>query len=427
MVLAFRVSFAAFATSRKGLCLMAKAREENAKKADDDSGDVKLVRLHVVLARCGVGSRRDCEELITEGRVAVDNKVITELGASVRPDQKIKVDGQNLRPERKMYYMVNKPKGLICTNEDPQGRPCVVDMFPKNSGRLFTVGRLDENSIGLILVTNDGELAHRLAHPKFEVPKIYRVQVAGTPTQETLVQLRRGVHFSDGKFKIEGIRSVKTKGRSSILEVILLEGQNREVRRLFARVGHKVMQLERVGFGPLRLKDVLPGRFRSLTPQERMILLKYAAQDPSQHKRLIPDELPMPPPKPKPKPMPVEKGPSLVEVSAVQRRGRADMTGRRLDRFGQTVTPQRFHDEFDSDVDGPMQDLSRHPAFGGRPVAPRTDKRPAGSKSLIRSGRDNEIPVAPKFRAGSTSKRHPGAVKPGRAKKAVGKPGRKGR
>lgn len=404
---------------------MAKTREE----AATDSGDVKLTRLQVVLARCGLGSRRDCEELITQGRVSVDGTVVTELGASVRPDQKVRVDGENVRPERKMYYMVNKPKGLICTNDDPHGRPGVVDLFPKNSGRLFTVGRLDENSIGLIIVTNDGELAHRLAHPKFEVPKIYRVQVAGIPNQETLVQLRRGIHFSDGKFKIEGIRSVKAKGRSAILEVILLEGQNREVRRLFARVGHKVMQLERVGFGPLRLKDVLPGRFRVLTPQERMILLKYAEQDASQHKKAIPQEmpLPVPPPKPKPKPVEKERGPSLVEVSAVKRRGRADMTGRRLDRFGNTVTPMRVPEGFEREDDGPLSDLSLHPAFGGRPVAPKPDRRPAGSKATMRGGRGDEIPIDTRFLASRNTKRHPGAVKPGKAKKAPQRPNRKGR
>ncbi len=362
------------------------------KASVSESTDPKLVRLQAMMARCGVGSRRDCEELITTGRVTVDNKLVTQLGACVRPDQKIAVDGESIRPERKVYYMVNKPKGLICTNEDPTGRPRVVDMFPKNSGRLFTVGRLDENSIGLILVTNDGELAYRLAHPKFRVPKTYRLQVAGTPTPETIIQLRRGIHFSDGKFKVEGIRDVKRKGRSSVLEVVLLEGQNRELRRLFARVGHKVMQLERVGFGPLRLKNVPLGQARVLTPQERTLLLKYASQSVSARAAQIPEELPLPPPKPKAKPaVSAEQRPAIVEVSAVRRRGRRDMTGRRLDRLGNTLTPARLHDDFDSDVDGPLSDLTKHPAFAGRPapVRPKPD-RPTTGRSSIRGGRKTE-------------------------------------
>jgi len=410
----------------KGSCRMAKTRVTTGTK-DEAVTDEKLVRLQVVMARCGIGSRRDCEEYITTGRVVVDGKVVTELGACVRADQKIKVDGESIRPERKVYYMVNKPKGVICTNDDQQGRPCVTDMFPKNSGRLFTVGRLDENSVGLILVTNDGELAHRLAHPKYQVPKTYRVQVAGTPTPETILQLRRGIHFSDGKFKIEGIRSVKAKGRSSILEVILLEGQNREVRRLFARVGHKVMQLERVGFGPLRLKDVLSGRFRPLMPQERTLLLKYAAQDPVMHKNALPDELPLPPPKPKPKPVSVDKGSSLVEVSAVRRRGRADMTGRRLDRYGQAVTPVRLREDFDSDIDGPLTDMSLHPAFAGRPVAPRPVDRRSVGKAILRGRPTDDAAKGRGSKGGASAARRPGLPKPARGKKPFGKPPRKGR
>lgn len=374
--------------------------------------DPEVIRLQVMMARCGVGSRRDCEELISTGRVTVDGEVVEQLGACVRPDQKVSVDGESIRPERKVYYMVNKPKGLICTNEDPHGRSRVIDMFPKNSGRLFTVGRLDENSVGLLLVTNDGELAYRLAHPKFRVPKTYKVQVAGIPTPETIVQLRRGIHFSDGKFKIEGVRDVKRKGRSSILEVVLLEGQNREVRRLFARVGHKVMQLERVGFGPLRLKAVPLGRFRPLTAQERTLLLKYSQQPVSSRK--TPEEEPLPPRPPKPV-VPVEKGPALVEVTAVTRRGRRDMTGRRVDRLGQPVAPQRLMPDFDRDDDEPLNDLSQHPAFGGR------------SKAEAHSPEKRVRVGSLKSKPGATSAGRPGGKttfggKPGR-KSAARKPG----
>jgi 23S rRNA pseudouridine2605 synthase len=226
-------------------------------------------RLQKVLAAAGIGSRRQCEEYIVAGRVSVDGRDVHELGTTVIPwKQEIRVDGEKLKSEQKVYYLLNKPKGYLCTNNDPAGRARVIDLFPNESARLFTVGRLDENSQGLILVTNDGDLANRLAHPRYQVPRTYRVQVAGNPTPETLKELRSGLRFSDGKFRIKGIRRVGTQGRSTYLEIVLTEGHNREIRRLLARVGHKVIQLERISFGPINLGRVAEGKHRKLKPTE---------------------------------------------------------------------------------------------------------------------------------------------------------------
>jgi len=234
------------------------------------------VRLQVALARCGFGSRRACEEFIEAGRVSVNGTVVTTPGKKVNlREDKVLVDDEAIRPERPAYYMVNKPKGMLCTNRDPSGRSRVIDLFPKKAGRVFPIGRLDENTVGLILVTNDGEMSHLLAHPKFRVPKVYQVQVAGNPTQETLKQLRQGLYFSDGRFKVERVKRIGRRGKSTILEVMIKEGRNREIRRLFARIGHKVMKLERTAFGPLQLRSVAVGRARPLTREEIKLLRDY--------------------------------------------------------------------------------------------------------------------------------------------------------
>ncbi len=227
------------------------------------------IRLQRFLASTGLGSRRHCEEFIVAGRVTIDGRVIHDLGTRVDPQrQHVRVDGELVRREPTRYFVLNKPRGFLCTNLDPAGRPRAVDLVPAGRLRLFTVGRLDESSQGLILVTNDGELAHRLAHPRFQVPRTYVVQVAGRPTPETLASLRQGLFFHEGRFRFQSIRRVATRGNSTLLEVGLDHGQNREIRRLFARVGHKVMRLTRIAFGPLRLGRLPEGRFRPLTPAE---------------------------------------------------------------------------------------------------------------------------------------------------------------
>lgn len=230
------------------------------------------MRLQRYLASAGLGSRRHCEEYITEGRVTVDGDV-AELGVQVDPEeQEIAFDGEVLRKERTRYYALNKPPGYICTHRDPAGRPQVTELFPHKGPRLFTVGRLDEHSEGLLIVTNDGELANKLAHPRYRIDRIYKVQVAGHPKRETLQELEKGMYFDGGRFKCESARAVKKQGKSTHLELKLREGRNREIRRLLARVGHKVMKLERVGFGPIKLGRLKPGEHRELKPQEVIAL-----------------------------------------------------------------------------------------------------------------------------------------------------------
>ena len=236
------------------------------KKLESNSS---LIRLQRVLAMAGVDSRRHCEEYILTGRVTVDGHTVTELGSRVDPStQIVKLDGERLKIERPVYYLLNKPKACLCTNNDPDGRMRAIDLLPKERQRLFTVGRLDENSTGLLLCTNDGELANRLAHPRFRVKKLYSVQVAGVPTREAVQQLKDGMYFADGRFKADDVRLVRTHGQSAFLEIELTEGQNREIRRLLARIGHKVLVLQRVALGPLRLGDIPEGSYRPLNEAE---------------------------------------------------------------------------------------------------------------------------------------------------------------
>jgi 23S rRNA pseudouridine2605 synthase len=225
-------------------------------------------RLQKVLAAAGVGSRRECEELIVEGRVEVDRQVVSELGTRVDPtSQQIRVDGTMLPRPKREYYLLNKPTGVVCTNRDPSGRARVID-FIRSNERLFPVGRLDRNSEGLILVTNDGELSNKLTHPRYGIEKTYRVRVAGHPTAQLLSKLRRGVRLSDGVARVASIVTKRRYKESTELEIVLNEGRNRELRRILARIGHKVLSLKRIAIGPLRLGDLPVGAHRPLERDE---------------------------------------------------------------------------------------------------------------------------------------------------------------
>jgi 23S rRNA pseudouridine2605 synthase len=215
------------------------------------------------------GSRRQCEELILAGRIEVDRHVLRELGARVDPHkQEIRVDGELLQQPGRAYYAVNKPIGVVTTNNDPARRPRVVDLVSSDSTRLFAVGRLDLNSEGLILVTNDGELAHRLTHPRFGVAKVYRVLVAGQPDPKVLATLRQGVRLAEGIARAERIVVHQQLAKSTVLEMVLREGRNREIRRMFAQTGHKVLRLLRIAVGPIRLGKLPSGHCRRLTDSE---------------------------------------------------------------------------------------------------------------------------------------------------------------
>ncbi|MGI6402562.1 MAG: pseudouridine synthase [Thermoguttaceae bacterium] len=257
------------------------ARAPKSKKSQDDSNFNAAAdrgfRLQQVLAAAGYGSRRQCEAFITEGRVEVDGQIVTELGVRVKPgEQKIRVDGEGLPKVKPVYVALNKPKNTLCTNSDPQGRRRAIDFLPDELGRLFPVGRLDKNSEGLLLLTNDGALAQRLAHPSYKIPKTYRVQVAGLVDYELVNALKRGVHIAEGIVQADDATIRSSHKRSSTLEITLTEGKNREIRRMLARVGHKVMQLRRVQLGTIKLGRLGPGEYRHLTASEVAELYRLA-------------------------------------------------------------------------------------------------------------------------------------------------------
>jgi 23S rRNA pseudouridine2605 synthase len=235
-----------------------------------------LVRLQKALAAAGVGSRRQCEELIVEGRVDVDGETVTELGTRVDPTrQEIYVDGEKLRRAKRVYYLINKPIGVISTNFDPTGRARVIDFAPSRE-RLFTIGRLDKSSDGLILATNDGELTDLLTHPRYGVEKTYLAEVAGSPSPESLEKLRKGVHLAEGFAHAKRVHVRRSHKHSTVMEIVLDEGRNREVRRLLARIGHKVMKLRRIAMGPMRLGTLKPGESRALRAEEVEELYRVA-------------------------------------------------------------------------------------------------------------------------------------------------------
>ncbi|GAA1770831.1 hypothetical protein GCM10009712_18540 [Pseudarthrobacter sulfonivorans] len=234
--------------------------------------DADGTRLQKVMAQAGVASRRVCEEMIAEGRVEVDGQVVTELGVRVDPKTAvIHVDGLRIQLDENLVYMVfNKPKGVVSTMEDPDGRPCISDFVRKThqGERLFHVGRLDVATEGLLLLTNDGELANRLTHPSYEVPKTYLVQVRGPFPQGIGAQLKEGVELEDGFASVDSFKLVDSTPGHVLIEVVLHSGKNRIVRRLFDAVGFPVLRLVRVKVGPIGLGDQRQGSIRNLGKQE---------------------------------------------------------------------------------------------------------------------------------------------------------------
>jgi 23S rRNA pseudouridine2605 synthase len=238
-----------------------------------------MERLNKLLAHAGVGSRRHVEELIAAGRVTVDGRSVRELGTKVDPQaQRVTVDGQPVKLERSVYWVVNKPRGYLCTNEDPAGRPLAIDLVPHVEQRVYTVGRLDESSEGLLLLTNDGDLAYRLMHPRFGVEKTYRVQVAGHPSREDIQQLLDGVWLSDGHVHAQRVKVMKSHGDSTLLQIVLSEGKNREIRRMLARLNHKVLRLQRTAIGPVQLDKLPRGKSRKLSLAELEALRRSAGE-----------------------------------------------------------------------------------------------------------------------------------------------------
>lgn len=240
--------------------------------AVDEDGQIRLQKL---LAQSGVASRRKCEELMLDGEVEVDGEVVTRLGTKVDPRTAvIKVSGKRLPPvSDQMYLVLNKPRGVVSTMADPQGRKTLTDVLadvlPADPGlRLFHVGRLDTDTSGLLLLTNDGEFAHRMAHPSFEVEKTYVAEVAGRIAKGTVADLIAGVTLDDGPVQVRRARVLGTAADRSIVELVIHEGRNRIVRRLLDQVGHPVRQLSRTKFGPIELGALASGTTRELSDDE---------------------------------------------------------------------------------------------------------------------------------------------------------------
>ncbi len=238
-------------------------------------------RLQRILSHSGLASRRKAEDLIRAGRVVVDGRVVTELGFKVVPSKhRIEVDGQLIAsPESKVYYLFYKPKGVVSTLRDPQGRPTILDFLSQAqiSQRVFPVGRLDWDAEGLMLLTNDGDLAQTLQHPKFQVPKTYRVKVWGIPSLDSLRRLQAGTWLPSGKKHRADWEMVKTGLDRSWLLITIREGEKHQVKNMCAAIGHPVMTLKRVSLGPLSLGRLAPGEIRPLTPKEIQTLNEFTS------------------------------------------------------------------------------------------------------------------------------------------------------
>jgi 23S rRNA pseudouridine2605 synthase len=239
-------------------------------------------RLQKILSAAGIASRRLSEELILQGRVSVNGTTVTELGTKADPSvDEIKVDGRRIKTEqRKRYVLLNKPRGYITTRSDPQGRPTVMELVKEIKEYIYPVGRLDYDSEGLLLLTNDGELAARLTHPRHEVEKVYEARVKGVPDDRALERLARGVPIEGRRTAPAKIRAsepfVKGSGEQTIVEISIHEGRQRQVRKMFDAVGHPVVRLKRVRIGPLTDPDMPIGHWRELTPGEIVNLRRVA-------------------------------------------------------------------------------------------------------------------------------------------------------
>ncbi len=227
------------------------------------------MRLQKYLAMCGISSRRGAEVIISEGRVTVNGKTVTEMGVKVREGDKVTVDGKVAKLEKRKYYiMLNKPAGVLSTVKDDRGRECVVDIIEGVDARLYPVGRLDYDTTGLLLLTNDGDFMQRVTHPSFEIWKTYEAVVKGVPTETDVRRFAEGLMLDDGKTLPAVLDVVGYKGKNAIVEVSIREGRNRQVRRMLERIGHPVNSLKRISFGSLELGDLKPGKWCYLNPED---------------------------------------------------------------------------------------------------------------------------------------------------------------
>lgn len=235
---------------------------------------MEKLRIQKYLAEIGVASRRAVEEMVLEHRISVNGKTITELPCFVQPEQDtIRVDGRLIKKPRnieggRVYYLLNKPRGVVCSQSDPSGKPLAVDLIPKISQRVYCVGRLDVDSTGLIILTNDGSLTQYLTHPKYGVSKTYVVSIDGSITAEDIEKLKKGMYLDGKKTQGVGVRVMKRGAHGSILSMQLTEGRNREIRRMLARLGYNVEKLKRTAIGPLTDRGLKIGSGRVLSDAE---------------------------------------------------------------------------------------------------------------------------------------------------------------
>ena len=266
---------------------------------DKEGASAKGDRLHKYLAATGAGSRRECETFIEQGRVSVNGKVVTKMGVKVDPKKdKVLLDGEPATLEDKVYYLLHKPPQIVCTSSDDKGRLRALDLIKDEKHRIYTVGRLDFESTGLIVLTNDGAITNIICHPKYRIEKTYQVVVRGEVTREHLTKVEEGVWLAEGKASPARVKPIAKNPRrnETMLEITLFEGRNREVRRVFARVGLPVRRLVRARIGPIQLGDLPVGAYKKVGPEE----LKFVEEAEALYlanKEAWDAEIPAPPPK----------------------------------------------------------------------------------------------------------------------------------
>lgn len=242
-----------------------------------------MERLQKVIASAGVASRRKAEQLIQEGKVSVNGKIVTEMGIKVSPEDEIKVNGKPLQKEEKVYYLLNKPKGYICAVSDDKDRKTVIDCFPDVKERIFPVGRLDYDTTGLLILTNDGEFANKMMHPRYHLPKTYEVSVDGVLTDQMLTMLQNGIELEDGKTlpaEVYLLKRLEGK-KKTVIQITIFEGRNRQVRRMMEYFHCEVTRLARIQYGFLDLGHLRQGQYRKLRSFEVRKLMHMSDQDTS--------------------------------------------------------------------------------------------------------------------------------------------------
>jgi 23S rRNA pseudouridine2605 synthase len=246
-----------------------------------------IQRINRILSEAGLASRRKADEMIAARRVSVNGQILKELGAKADwGKDSIKLDGKEIpTPPEKIYLMLNKPFGYVCTLHDPQGRPIVTDLLKDVSQRVYPVGRLDFDSLGLLLLTNDGDFSFQVTHPRFHLPRTYKVTVQGIVSKKDIDALKSGMELEDGPIRASSASMLKREGEKSLVRLTIAQGRNRVVRRMFEALGYTVIHLVRIGFGNLELGELKVGKYRRLDPEEITALLEKRSQEPGARRK----------------------------------------------------------------------------------------------------------------------------------------------